>query len=203
MTARSLGAANRRQFLAAGIAGSALVASFPVRAGTVLADPAHNALAGFVFDARHGHGAAMAQGFGRGATRTYAITGDVSEVWYDHLAPSLAQGRHAIGGLTSAGALFVLGRLGHDAGWRLSMHGIHRSFDDGRMQEHELDAPPFAGKLFDTALQDGLPWISALRAVLVELATRPTDEVSSLPDMSVRDSSGQVTLHSWLLTPRG
>lgn len=193
---------NRRQFLAGGLAGSALMTSLHVRAGALLADPAHHALGSFVFDERFEQAARLAQDLGQLGTRAYAVRGDVSEVWYDHLAPSLQAGSRAIGGLTTAGGLFVLSRLGHDAGLTLIMHGWHRLVDDGRKMEHALDAPQFIERQFNATGGSGLSWTSALQAVLIELASRPPADRLTLSHTGTLDTARQMTLHSWLLTPR-
>ncbi len=194
---------SRRQFLAGGIAGSVFVSFCSARAAVRLTDPNHQALADFVFDERFEHGAVMAQGLDQDVTRIYAMRGDVSEVWYDHLARRLQTGPQAIGGLTTAGGLFVLSRLGHDAGLRLAMQGRHRLTDNGRRAEHALDAPPLIAKKFSAALGSGMSWTSALQVVLHEVASRPPADRISMMDLGVSDMSRQVTLHSWLLTPRG
>ncbi len=94
---------NRRQFLAGSLAGSTLITAFPAGATTLFADPARNLFADIVFDERFEHAVRIARDFGKLGTRAYAIQGDVSEVWYEQLAPSFQAGPRTIGGLTSAG----------------------------------------------------------------------------------------------------
>jgi hypothetical protein len=196
------GVANRRQFLTASIVTSALATSLPVEAATLFAGSQRITLADFVYDDRYVPGAQMAQKMDHCSTRTHATSGDVAELWYDDLVPALINGPRTIGGLTPLGGLFVMARLGQDAGLTLAMRGTHQLTRDGRTFAHALTAPEDNQLRFNAALNDGASWTSALQMELLALASRSATDRFELPDMKSHDLAGQTTLHSWLLTPR-
>ncbi len=193
---------NRRQFLTVSIATSALLTSLPVDAAALLANSSTMALGDFVFDNRFLPASQMAENIGQRSTRTYPISGDVAELWYDELAPAIAKGPRIIGGLTTLGELFVMARLGHDAGLTLAMHGSHQLTTDELPISHTLSAPALNQRRFMTALASGTPWTSAVQSELLALASRSVTDWFEIPDMKSNDPAGQMTLHSWLLTPR-
>lgn len=192
---------NRRQFLTASIVTSALATSLPVDAATLFAGSQSMTLADFVYDDRYLPGAQMAQNMGQRSTRTHATSGDVAALWYDNLVPALVNGPRTIGGLTPLGGLFVMARLGHDAGLTLAMRGTHQ-LRDGHTISHALMAPEHNQRCFNAALNDGASWTAALQMELLALASRSATDRFELPDMKSHDIAGQTTLHSWLLTPR-
>jgi hypothetical protein len=194
--------ANRRQFLTASIVTSALATSLPVDAAILFAGSQLMTLADFVYDDRYVPGAQMAQNMDQRSTRTHASSGDVAELWYDDLVPALVNGPRTIGGLTPLGGLFVMARLGHDAGLTLAMRGTHQLTVDGRTISHKLMAPEHSQRRFNAALNDGASWTSALQAEILSLASQSVADRFELPDMKSHDLAGQTTLHSWLLTPR-
>ncbi len=193
---------SRRQFLTASIATSALATSLPVDAATLFAGSSSKALADFIYDDRFLPGVQMAQNMVQRSTPTRAISGDVAEIWYNHLVPALANGSRTIGGLTTLGALFVMARLGHDAGLTLAMRGSHHITSHGHTISHAMMAPEHSQRRFNTALNDGVSWTLALQTELFALASRPVSDRFELPDMESHDLAKQTTLHSWLLTPR-
>ena len=193
---------SRRQFLTASIATSALATSLPVDAATLFAGSSSKALADFIYDDRFLPGVQMAQNMVQRSTPTRAISGDVAEIWYNHLVPALANGPRTIGGLTTLGGLVVMARLGHDAGLTLAMHGSHQLTTDGLPISHTLSAPALNQRRFTTALESGAPWTSAVQSELLALASRSVTDWFEIPDMKSNDPAGQMTLHSWLLTPR-
>lgn len=195
--------ANRRQFLAGSVASSALMTSFAARAGTLLKSPSYQRLAAFVFDERVAYGPALAQHLDPHADRTFAIRGDVSELWYDHLAPEIARGARPIGGVTNVGAMFVLARLGHDVGMTLAFHGKHRFPAGDEAGEHALQAPDLVKKQYDAAVTDGMHWIPALQTALIAVASTPSIDREPVLDAIPFQLERQATLHSWLLVPRG
>jgi hypothetical protein len=81
------------------------------------------------------HRFAPARTFGREAEWrghiVHAFNGDVTDVWYHDLYHRWRQGRAAIAGLTTYGALFCLQELARDA----RMRAIHRV--EHRYQGHE------------------------------------------------------------------
>lgn len=195
--------ANRRQFLAGSVASSALMTSFSARAGTLLGSPSDPRLSAFVFDERVAHGPALAKHLASHVDRTFAIRGDVSELWYDYLAPGIARGARSIGGVTNVGAMFVLARLGHDAGLMLALHGKH-CFPAGEgTGEHTLTAPDLVKTQYDAALSGGGHWMPALQTALIAVASTPSIDREPVLDAVPFELERQATLHSWLMVPRG
>ena len=108
---------DRRQILKAGLAGSVLPLGALASAARA-AEPLriHRA----VFDSRFAAGRAFAaEARARGWT-TVAIEGDVTQLWYHHLALRWREGPAPIAGVTDANSLFVLERLAWDAGLRVT-----------------------------------------------------------------------------------
>lgn len=194
---------DRRQFLAGSAASTALLTSFTAHASPLLRESAVENMAGFVYDERSQHGSAMARYFDQHATRSYPMSDNLAEIWYDHLAPALQKDRRPVGGMTNAGGLFVLARLGHDAGLVLTLHGTHRFTGAGQPIQHKLDGPEFITRRFNAALTGGLPWTAALQTALIEAASRPQVESYASANMGRVDKVGQTTMHSWLMMPRG
>ena len=194
--------ANRRQFLAASVASSALLTPFAARAASILGGSVDKSLAGFVYDERFEPGPALAQSLDQHAATTYAIRGDVAEIWYDSLLPSLKENARAIGGLTAAGSLFVLARLGHDAGLRLVLHGQHHQAEGHEAEHLTMDAQDLVKREYEVDLASGMPWVSALQSALLGAATSPSTSHVSLTGMGPIGTHRQATMHSWVLVPR-
>jgi hypothetical protein len=79
--------------------------------------------------------AATGRAFGREAARlggaVREIRGDMTQVWYEELAPRWRHEGAAIAGLTAAGALFCFEQLAWDAGMRVVYRAQHSYLDDG------------------------------------------------------------------------
>ena len=79
--------------------------------------------------------AASGRAFGREASRlggaVREIRGDMTQVWYEEIAPRWRHEGAAIGGLTAAGALFCFEQLAWDAGMRVVYRAQHSYREDG------------------------------------------------------------------------
>ena len=108
---------DRRQVLKAGLVGSVLpLGALATAASAAQPLQIHRA----VFDSRFAAGRAFAaEARARGWT-TVAIEGDVTQLWYHHLALRWREGPAPIAGVTDANSLFVLERLAWDAGLRVA-----------------------------------------------------------------------------------
>lgn len=194
--------ASRRQFIAGSISSSVLMTSIAARAETLLDDHTNRSVAAFVYDDRFALGPAIAQDLAQWATAIFSVSGDVAELWYDRLLPDLRQGSRAIGGLTTAGSLFVLARLSQDAGLTLALHGQHCLAESGEAESLAMDAPVSIKQGYEAAVAGGTPWQVALQVALLEAAATPLDGYQNLSGMGPFAVTRRETLHSWLLVPR-
>jgi len=116
---------NRRQFLASGIAVSAL----PVVAGVAPARVTAATLPEFgstplykvIYDQRFPASVAYGRDAERRGFAVHAIQGDITAVWYHDLYPRWKKRPVAIAGLTAQGPLFCLERLSWDFGMRVTL----------------------------------------------------------------------------------
>jgi hypothetical protein len=78
-----------------------------------------------IVDDRFPHSARLADAaFGQGRAPLARIHGDVTDLWFHDLALRWKQGPAPIAGITGPDALFVLERLGWDAGLRVSARAL-------------------------------------------------------------------------------
>lgn len=195
--------ANRRQFLAGSVVSTAFITSTAARAGAMISGSEDKRIAAFVFDERVEQSLNLARQFDPRRSRLYAINGDVSEVWFSLIAPALAHRTQAIGGLTNVGGMFVLARLGHDAGLTLALHGTHYFAPDDSSGQHTLEAPDLIKHQYEAALSGGSTWMHALQSALASVAAMQSEGRKIISSSIPFDMATRTTLHSWLLVPRG
>jgi hypothetical protein len=146
--------------------------------------------------------AATGRAFGHEAARlggaVREIRGDMTQVWYEEIAPRWRQEGAAIAGLTAAGALFCFEQLAWDAGMRVVYRAQHSYREDGT-PIHALQAP--------AALHS---WAGALSATgerwSEELARRVMRVPAGLPALPVEPplidlQRATSTLLSWVIAP--
>jgi hypothetical protein len=136
---------------------------------------------------------------------TYAMRGDVTDVWYSQLYPLWKAGGVAIAGLTGSGVLFCLERLAWDHGLRVVHRGSHQPYGENGIQHAMLGAAdPGAMKVH--AAGRTTPWATALatsisqmespcRAVPTDLALRPICATRRA------DKGANSALFSWVIAP--
>ena len=113
---------SRREFLAGGIAISAL----PVMAGLAAGEAGRAAAPGatpiykVLYDERFPECCAYGRAAARRGFAVHAIRGDITDVWYHDFYPTWKRKPVAIAGLTAYGAFFCLERLAWDFGMRVS-----------------------------------------------------------------------------------
>jgi hypothetical protein len=136
---------------------------------------------------------------------TYAMRGDVTDVWYSQLYPLWKAGGVAIAGLTGSGVLFCLERLAWDHGLRVVHRGSHQLFGEDGIQHAMLGAADPGALRLQTAGRT-TPWPTALatsisqmespcRAVPTGLALRPICATRRT------DKSASSALFSWVIAP--
>jgi hypothetical protein len=141
----------RRTFLHGSVAltglaltGATFARPAPALAAAVSPDmPLH----AFIYDKSVAAGAAFGAAAGPGVS-TYAIDGDITELWTGVLADQWRKQAVAIAGLTQGSALFLLERFGWDHGLRVVFRAEHRPQADGSVA-HRLDGPAPMLKLFE------------------------------------------------------
>ena len=89
----------------------ALVPALSAAPGMALSN-APEGLDAMLLDTRFGEGSLAHSG----ATRVFSFSGDVTQVWYDHLDRAWRQPGFVVGGITGADALFVLEVLARQQG---------------------------------------------------------------------------------------
>lgn len=136
---------SRREFIQAGLAASVVPVAFPVaesaREASVpnVAAFSSHPLTYVVCDARFRCSRAVAIEAARLGLPVVSIDGDISDFWFNDLAPVWRTSPHAIAGLTAHGPLFCLERFAWDHGLRVVFRGVHR-FEDDHV-EHSLAGP--------------------------------------------------------------
>jgi hypothetical protein len=136
---------------------------------------------------------------------TYAMRGDVTDVWYSQLYPLWKAGGVAVAGLTGSGVLFCLERLAWDHGLRVVQRGSHQPFGEDGIQHAMLGAADPGTMKVQTAGRS-TAWATALarsisqmespcRAVPPGLALRPICATRRT------DKGANSALFSWVIAP--
>jgi hypothetical protein len=202
---------SRREFLQAGLAASVVPVAFPVAESAPVASVANIAafsshrVTHVVCDVRFGCSQAVAIEAARLGLPVVSIDGDISDFWFNDLAPVWSTTPHAIAGLTAHGPLFCLERFGWDHGLRVVFRGVHR-FEGGRRVEHAL-AGPFRtiAAAQGTLVADDWPThiIRLLNSCAVTHDTASTTVRGVVGGEWERDSDDTlVTLFSWVIAPK-
>ena len=160
---------------------------------------------GVVVDQRFAESVEFGRTLARLGAHTYAMRGDVTDVWYSQLYPLWKAGGVAVAGLTGGGVLFCLERLAWDHGLRVVHRGSHQPFGEDGIQHAMLGAvdpgaikPRMAGRTtsWATALATSISQMeSPCRAVPTGLALRPSCASRRT------DKGATSTLFSWVIAP--
>lgn len=178
--------ANRREFILGGLAGGAAASLAGLPALRAWAEqPAHVAeragpaapLYRLIVDERFTVTQGLLAAARSRGVAVSAISGDVTDLWFNDLALRWQQGPAPIAGLTTVGALFCLERLAWDAGMRLRFRADHRCFADGRV-EHVLQAPAAFVTRADSLRLARPDWARGLLTVLARGTTAPAGALS-------------------------
>lgn len=130
---------NRREFIQACIAASAVPAAAGLPWGPAFAQPASPAFYRTVFDGRYSDSVVFGAEAERLGETTRNIDGDITGLWYNEIDAQWRDQTVAIAGLTAPGPLFCLERWGWDAGLRVVFRAEHRTIN-GRLQ-HDFSGP--------------------------------------------------------------
>lgn len=126
--------ASRREFISTGlvIAGATCLPAVPILARAT--DILLPALDCFIFDTRFELANAVAQQASQQGIPLAAMTGDLMDLWYDHLDLRWKQAPRTLAGLTTTRALFVLETLAADRGMTVVQRSAHATGFDTSQQ---------------------------------------------------------------------
>jgi hypothetical protein len=110
--------ANRREFLQAGLAASALAALIPAAAAKTSVPVAFHTV---LFDQRFADSVLFAEQFSEQGIAVHGMAkGDITPFWRNELAAAWAEAPVALAGMTTEGPLFCLEQLGAQYGLRVA-----------------------------------------------------------------------------------
>jgi hypothetical protein len=199
---------NRREFIQAGLAASIVPVAFPVRqavastSGPAVTAVSSHRLLRLVCDRRCGYSTDVAREAERLGINVVCISGDITDFWFDDLAPLWRASPAAIAGLTAHGPLFCLERFGWDHGLRVVFRGAHRLDEAGRV-EHTLTGPVLTLASARAALT-GHDWPIHVARLLSSCAVTH-DQASTTVRSTIateRDVDFDDMLFSWVIAPK-
>ncbi len=198
-------ATSRRQFLGAGLAATAAswvgVATLPMIAQC--AQRAGLQLDRFVFDGRHAECVAIARHAGRCGVRSTQISGDLMDLWYNHLDLQWKRAPKALAGMTTRGALFVLERLAADYRMRVVYRGEHAAPRQSRI-EHTLSGPADM-LLHVSSAHDLFLWEALLGRAMTQFPAGSPANATARVEMTTAargTALREEPLFSWIIAPR-
>lgn len=197
---------SRREFLQITFAASVL----PLAAGAVEGTgPAVSArdradavpLYKVLYDTRFPASVAFARRVAAQGVVTQAMTGDMTQVWYDDLYHRWARGPAAIAGLTAYGALFCLERLAWDQRMRVVFRGEHKAAAPGSIAHDFTGAPEIVSAACRAAAEPA--WAAAMGDVVTRC---PGGRAASTTAHTFRANRGtrvpeSEPLFSWVIAP--
>lgn len=127
---------NRRKFLELG----AIVSTLPLFHFSTFASPTSARKGALVLDSRFAGLAGLTDYARTKSMPVHAITGDITQFWYEQLHGRWHEQTGVLGGITGYGAMFCLEQLARDHGKRLIYQGEHRQVSDSHI-EHYLQGP--------------------------------------------------------------
>lgn len=132
--------ANRREFIQACIAASAVPASTALTWHPAVARASSPIFFRTIFDERFPESVAFGEEADRLGETARTIKGDITQLWFNEIDVQWRKEPVAIAGLTTLGPLFCLERWGWDAGLRVVFR-VEHSVVQGRFQ-HKFSGPP-------------------------------------------------------------
>jgi len=195
---------NRRVFLEAGLAASALpllAHAGPIAAVNAPVPQPPLSLYRMIADERFQAGRGFAAIAARSGAVVLGTSGDITDLWYDDLAPRWREEPAAIAGLTAADALFCLERLAWDAGLRVVYLGEHQELPDGSLR-HRLSGPAPMHAATGTLASAAHDWHERVADLVRNCPARGTIPVTTrsvLCDARLRTSTEP--LYSWVIAP--
>ena len=192
--------ANRREFIQACVAASALPSAAVLSAETTFARTTAPTFFRTIFDERFPQSIAFGAEAGRLGEVTRSISGDITQLWYNDIDAQWRRKPLAIAGLTTFGPLFCLERWGWDAGLRVVFRAEHRAAQ-GRIQ-HSVSGPKEILDEAQTRLS-GPDWPvqMARLAVACNKDICPISEASLTGHMGVMSTADDEALISWVIAP--
>lgn len=188
---------NRREFIQACIAASAVPAATALPWGPAFARSASPTFYRTIFDERFPESVAFGTEAERLGETTRSISGDITRLWYNDIATKWRDEPLAIAGLTAPGPLFCLERWGWDAGLRVVFRAEHRTVD-GRVQ-HKFFGPRIV--LADAQGRVSGPEWAAQMARLAVACRHDICTPSEAGHDGVISTADDEALVSWVIAP--
>jgi hypothetical protein len=195
--------ANRRQFIASGLALSAVssraISALSATPGTTEATPFLR-LERFVVDNRFAEAVEMGRPLASRGTPVSEFAGDLTGLWLDDLDARWKKEPAALAGITTGHGLFVLETLAADRGMRVVYRGEHGVPRDG-CAPHVLAGP---AALLAQATRQPLtrPWIALGSAMTrCPLGTVAAARLE-LETSDVQAATRSEPLFTWIIAPR-
>ena len=199
---------SRREFIQAGLAASVMPVALPVTGSESLsfrvdaASQSCHQLFAIVYDVRSPHSTAAASEGERLGLRVVRTKGDISDFWFNDLAPIWRTQPVAIAGLTAPGPLFCLERFGWDHGLRVVFRGVHR-FTDAGYVDHELTGP-FRTIASAHATLGADDWPTHITRLLSSCAVTHDTASTAVRAVQARGAEREIDdgLVSWVIAPK-
>lgn len=163
-----------------------------------------------IFDARFVAGRVFGEAMCDRRVPVAGYLGDVTPVWYTQLDPVWRHAPIAVGGVTTAGALFCLEHLAWEHGMRVVYRGTHRDLIGGGGTEHLLESCS-NGRALLRATPSGFGlWPVQIASLITRMANpsrafgSPLDHRSRVTCRTYRaelQSGNGLELTSWLIVP--
>jgi hypothetical protein len=161
---------NRREFLQAGVAATALPLAVPGVLQTASAAPVESAprvrIYKAIFDERYPEGRAFGEQVAKSGVAAHAFAdGDITRFWFDELDLLWRETPVAIAGLTQFGPMFVLDRLGRERGLTTVFRVEHRPEEGGL--RHVMSGPSEILRSASRLGGEGVAWPSVMARAVV------------------------------------
>lgn len=192
--------ANRREFIQACIAASAVPTTTALAWNPAVARASGPSYFRTIFDERFPESVTFGVEADRQGESARSIKGDITPLWFNEIDVQWRKEPAAIAGLTPFGPLFCLERWGWDAGLRVVFRAEH-SVVEGRFQ-HKFSGPPDVLAEAQTRLS-GPDWATQM----ARLAVSCRHEISAPSEISIAGHDGAIrttedeSLFSWVIAP--
>jgi len=131
---------------------------------------------------------------------TYAIEGDVSDLWYDDLRDRLSETPGVIAGLTTESSAYLLQVLGHDVFHHQVFRGDH-FFKDDKIIRHRFTAPEYLLHTVAEIDHGNQYWSIDMAELLARYDVQKSRSTKATIEVSVRPDEATHNLVSWIIAP--
>jgi hypothetical protein len=176
-------------------------ASLVHAAPRVTASPMRPRVDYFIFDERFPAAVQTALHVNRAGVPVHAVSGDMTQLWYDQLDMQWRKAPAVFAGVTTQTGLFVLSTLAADHGMRVAYRGEHQCATDG--SEHHSIRGPAAHVAAATPLRRQSYWGAAAASALSQCPAVAAPPVTAdFHSRALQSSLSRTLLCSWIIAPR-